>query len=126
MAAAGMRVGILLCTEAMSPERARGLGREGVHLLAVPRATGGDQRWPVAVRMAGVVSGGYALSSTLAGPGSPGSGVVFRGRAVAASPEGELLAEMSDAVRFATVVIEPAMAEAAKRTSQRTVRVEGR
>jgi predicted amidohydrolase len=38
----GIRIGVLLCTEAMFNERARAYGREKVSLIVIPRASGAD------------------------------------------------------------------------------------
>ncbi|MBB4291520.1 N-carbamoylputrescine amidase [Rhizobium leguminosarum] len=65
---AGIKVGTLLCTELMFPEKARWLGRLGADLIAVPRATGLDHRmWRTAASMAAIVSGAYVISSNRVG-----------------------------------------------------------
>jgi N-carbamoylputrescine amidase len=57
----GVRVGVLLCTEAMFNERARAYGREGAELIVIPRASGRDiEPWKIAGAMASLVSGAYA------------------------------------------------------------------
>jgi N-carbamoylputrescine amidase len=90
-----VRVGFLICTEVMFNEHARRYGREGAHVLAVPRAVGGEtlNRWLVAVRMAAIVSGCYVLSSNRVGPDSKGQ--TFGGRGWIVDPSGELVAETS-------------------------------
>jgi N-carbamoylputrescine amidase len=39
---AGLKIGVLLCTEVMFNEYARRYGRAGAELIVVPRATGRD------------------------------------------------------------------------------------
>ena len=56
--------GVLICSEVMFNEWARYYGRQGAHLICVPRATGRNiDRWLVALRMAAIVSGSFVLSS---------------------------------------------------------------
>ncbi len=74
----GVYVGFLVCTEAMFSEWARHYGREGAHIIAVPRATGAQDRWNVAARMAAIVSGAFVMSSNRTGRNS-GNGFFFGG-----------------------------------------------
>ncbi len=93
--AGGLRVGFLICTDVMFNEHARRYGREGAQVLAVPRATGRQNRdrWMVAMRMAAIVSGCYVLSSNRAGTDSGGQ--EFGGGGWVVDPRGEVVAETS-------------------------------
>jgi N-carbamoylputrescine amidase len=90
-----VRIGFLICTEVMFNEHARRYGREGAHILVVPRAVGSETlpRWLVAVKMAAIVSGCYVLSSNRGGVDSKGQ--QFGGRGWLVDPDGELIAETS-------------------------------
>lgn len=102
----GIRVGFLICTDVWFNERARAYGRRGVDLIAVPRATpaASTDRWRTAVRMAALVSGCYVASSNRAGTDSRGQ--TFGGRGWIFSPDGDLLAETSDASPVAVAEID--------------------
>jgi N-carbamoylputrescine amidase len=70
----GIKVGVLLCTEAWFNERARSYGRQGASLIVVPRASGADiESWKVAGAMASFVSGAYVVSSNRAGRSKGGT-----------------------------------------------------
>jgi len=87
----GLRVGLLLCTEAMFNERARAYGREGASLLVIPRATGTEiETWRISAAMASVVSGAYVVSSNRVGHSK--SGTHFGGGGFAYAPGGRMLA----------------------------------
>ncbi len=69
----GIKVGVLLCTEAMFNERARAYGRQEVSLIVIPRATGLNMRtWKIAGAMTSLVSGSYVVSSNRVGRASAG------------------------------------------------------
>src|ERR1700677_740201 len=90
----GLRIGVLLCTEAMFNEHARHYGREGADLIAIPRATGvTTDMWLAAGKMAAIVSGGYVVSSNRAGRAR--QGVMFGGAGFAFDPNGTCLAVTS-------------------------------
>lgn len=93
--AGAARAGFLICTEVMFNEHARSYGRQGGHLILVPRAVGKEslQRWLVAMRMAAIVSGCYVLSSNRAGIDSRGQ--TFAGTGWIIDPSGNVLAETS-------------------------------
>lgn len=114
-------VGTLVCTDVMFNEHARALGRDGAHLLLVPRASEGAERWPVACRMAAIASGGYVLSSNRSGPGHEDASITWGGDAVVVDPEGRLLARTTQASPFATVDVDLSTAEAAKQSYPRYV-----
>jgi N-carbamoylputrescine amidase len=87
----GIKVGVLLCTEAMFNERARAYGREAACLLAVPRATGTElEPWRISGAMASLVSGAYVVSSNRVGRSK--NGTHFGGGGFAYAPQGRLLA----------------------------------
>jgi len=95
--AGDVRVGFLLCTEVMFNEHARHYGRSGAQLILAPRAIGKGSlpRWLIAMRMAAIVSGCYVLTSNRGGTDS--SGQLFGGCGWIIDPEGELVAQTSQA-----------------------------
>lgn len=117
-----IKIGFLICTELMFNEWARHYGRQGAHMIAVPRATEKNtvERWLIALRMAAIVSGAFVLSSNHVGLGP--SGVHFGGAGAIISPEGEVLAVTSREQPFVTVEVNLAEAEAAKKTYPRYVK----
>jgi len=91
----GIRIGVLLCTDAMFNERARAYGRQMASLIVIPRASGTNlDSWKIAGAMASLVSGAYVVSSNRVGT-SKGS-TRFGGGGYAYAPGGQLLA-MTDA-----------------------------
>jgi len=93
--AGGLGVGFLICTDVMFNEWARHYGRNGAHLIAVPRATpvGSEDRWKTMCSAAAIVSGCYVASSNRAG--CDDSGLEFAGRGWIFNPFGEMIAETS-------------------------------
>jgi N-carbamoylputrescine amidase len=86
----GIKVGALLCTDAMFNERARAYGRQGASLVVIPRASGSDiEPWKIAGAMASIVSGAYVVSSNRAGFSK--TGTRFGGGGFAYAPQGRLL-----------------------------------
>jgi N-carbamoylputrescine amidase len=121
--AAGARVGFAICTEMWFNEHARALGRQGLHLLAVPRATPWPtaDKWLAGGRAAAVVSGAWCLSSNRGGVDSHGG--VWAGAGWIIEPgEGEVLAVTSERRPFATLDIDLRRAEEAKAGYPRYVR----
>ena len=113
-AVAGLTVGVLLCTELMFPEHARALGRQGAHLIVVPRATGRSlSHWRTAGAMAAIVSGAYVVSSNRAGS-ADGSAPVFGGTGFAFDPAAEAIGETSAGQPALQVPVDPQRADAAK------------
>lgn len=89
---AGIRVGLLVCTELMFNEHARALGRSGAQLIAVPRATGSRvDSWEVAARMAALVGGCYVASSNRCGHAPGAAGPDFGGHGFVVAPGGKLI-----------------------------------
>ena len=115
------RVGMQICTEMWFFEHARALGRDGLDLLLVPRATPHEtlDKWLAGGRSAAVTSGAYCASSNLyrtaGGPADLGGlGWVF-------DPDGEVLAVTDQAEPFVTVEIDLDVSRAAKDTYPRYV-----
>src|SRR5262249_39349051 len=87
----GIKVGVLVCTEAMFNERARDYGKQGASLIVIPRASGRDiESWRVAGAMASLVSGSYVVSSNRVGCSQ--GGVRFGGGGYAYGPQARPLA----------------------------------
>jgi N-carbamoylputrescine amidase len=107
---AGLRVGVLLCTDAMFNEHARGYGRQGAALIAIPRATGSSvEMWQTAGKMAAIVSGAYVISSNRVGL-SP-TGPAFGGGGFAYHPDGSLLATTTPADMLIVAEVEPRVSD---------------
>ena len=87
----GIKIGVLLCTDAMFNEHARAYGRQGASLIVMPRASGMNiDSWKIAGAMASLVSGAYIVSSNRSGVS--GAGTQFGGGGFAYAPQGRLLA----------------------------------
>jgi N-carbamoylputrescine amidase len=87
----GIKVGALLCTEAMFNEHARSYGKQEASLIVMPRASGLDiARWKIAGAMAALVSGAYVVSSNRTGRSV--GGTRFGGCGFAYAPQGRLTA----------------------------------
>ena len=101
-----VRVGFLICTEIMFNEHARHYGRDGAHVIAVPRAVGkwSLPRWLVAMKMAATVSGCYVMTSNRSGIDSKGQ--EFGGRGWIVDPRGDLVAQTSVACSVVTYNID--------------------
>ena len=110
-----IRAGFLLCTEVMFNEHARQYGRDGAHVILVPRAVGFDSlpRWLTALQMAAIVSGCYVLSSNRAGHDARGQR--FGGRGFAIDPGGDLIGQTSEPSPVAVVTIDSAFVHQAQR-----------
>ncbi|HEY7096459.1 MAG TPA: carbon-nitrogen hydrolase family protein [Terriglobales bacterium] len=110
----GIKVGVLLCTDAMFNEHARAYGKQKASLIVIPRATGVNiESWKIAGAMASLVAGAYAVSSNRVGKCK--GGTQFGGGGFAYAPHGRLLA-MTDSTHPVQVIeLDPASAEAAQR-----------
>jgi len=106
-------IGFLICSEVMFHEWARAYGRQGAHIIAVPRATGSHDRWMVATRMAAIASGAFVISSNRA------QDHMFGGRGLVIGPDGDVLASTSSAAPFATVALDLAESTRARQTYPR-------
>lgn len=88
-------VGFMLCTELMFNEWARAYGRQGAHLIAIPRATGQNyDNWKTAASMAAIVSGCYVVSSNRAGEHD--DELTFGGKGFAFAPDGSQISETTN------------------------------
>jgi N-carbamoylputrescine amidase len=110
----GIRVSVLLCTEAMFNERARAYGRQGASLVVIPRASGtGTESWKIAGAMASLVSGAYVVSSNRVGLSE--GGTRFGGGGFAYAPQGRLLSETTPAGPVRTLEFDPQTVALAQR-----------
>ena len=110
----GIRIGVLLCTDAMFNERARGYGKQKASLIVIPRASGVDlESWRVAGAMASLVSGAYVVSSNRVGIGR--AGTQFGGGGYAYAPHGRVLAVTDPAHPVQVIELDPTIASSAQR-----------
>lgn len=116
------RVGMLICTELWFNHHARDYAREGIQLLACPRATPDSHpdKWIAGGRAAAVVSGAFCLSSNLSGTTSVGGDYAGKGWVIHPE-EGEVLGLTGRDAPFLTVEIDLGDADRAKRTYPRYV-----
>ncbi len=108
--ASGVNIGFQLCSEMMYPEHAREIGLASGHLIAQPRATGGNRRWHIAAAMSAATSGGFVASANRRSFDRDW----FSGGSWIFGPAAELLAETTDAAPFATADIDTRQADRAK------------
>jgi N-carbamoylputrescine amidase len=113
--------GYLICTDLWFLERARDYGRQGAHLLLVPRATPTvtTDKWLAGGRTAAVVSGAWSLSSNRRCAEGPGGGMGGTGWIV--DPDGKVLGVTSEAEPFLTREVDLTAAETARTTYPRYV-----
>lgn len=118
VAAAGLDVGPLICTDQWASNEVRRYGRAGVDLLVNPRVTERrtTEKWLAGARTMGVLAGAYLASSNRSGSAG---GVTFGGAGWVTSPDGTVLARTDDDHPFATVEVDPTVAERAKATYPR-------
>jgi len=110
----GIKVGVLLCTEAMFNERARAYGRQGASLIVIPRASGMNiESWKIAGAMASLVSGAYVVSSNRVGCSR--GGTHFGGGGYAYAPHGRLLGVTDPASPIQTFELDPEITKSARR-----------
>ncbi len=119
----GVRIGVLLCSELMATDRARWLGQDGAQVICVPRATTDQEYWVVAARMAAIASGAYVLSSNRSGQ-SVTDEETIGGRSLIVGPDGTVLGETSRGKPFATSEIDLAVADRAKQTYPRYLKID--
>ena len=110
----GIKIGVLLCTDAMFNEHARAYGKQGASLIVIPRASGMDiEPWKIAGAMASLVSGAYVVSSNRIGTSK--GGTRFGGCGYAFAPGGRLLA-VTDATQPVQILeLDPKVATSAQR-----------
>jgi N-carbamoylputrescine amidase len=110
----GIRVGVLLCTDAMFNEHARAYGRQEASLIVLPRATGSSvEPWKTAGAMGALVSGAYVVSSNRVGLAR--GGTVFGGVGFAYAPGGRWVADTSPAGPVRTIELDPEVSASARR-----------
>jgi N-carbamoylputrescine amidase len=110
----GIKVGVLLCTDAMFNEHARSYGKQKASLILIPRASGTEiEPWKIASAMASLVSGAYVVSSNRSGHSR--GGTQFGGGGFAYAPHGRLLATTDAASPLQTIDLDPTMSESAQR-----------
>ena len=118
--AGAARMGFAICTEIWFTEHARAYARQGIHLLACPRATERStvDKWIAGGRAAAVMAGAFCLSSNRSGEGS---GLDWGGNAWIIDPDGQVLGLTSSEDPFLTLDLNLEQAEAAKSTYPRYV-----
>jgi N-carbamoylputrescine amidase len=104
----------LLCTEIMVSGAARSLGKLGVQLIAVPRATGGHHRWETATRMTAISAGAFVVTANRRGG-------MFQGGSWIVDPDGQEIARTNEKNPVVTVEIDLSLADRAKQTYPRNV-----
>ena len=110
----GLKLGVLLCTEAMFNERARAYGKQSASLIVVPRASELNiESWKTAGAMASLVSGAYVVSSNRIGRSK--GGTQFGGGGFAYAPRGRLLAMTSATHPLGTLELDPNESSSAQR-----------
>lgn len=110
----GLKVGVLLCTDAMFNEHARAYGKQQASLIAMPRASGTNiESWKIAAAMASLVSGAYVVSSNRVG--SSKGGTSFGGVGFAYAPHGRLLTETGPDKAVQTLELDSRISASAKR-----------
>ncbi len=116
------KVGFLLCTEMWFTEHARGYARDGIEILAVPRATGlsSADKWIAGGRTASVMSGAFCLSSNRGGTDK--SGFEWGGHGWVIEPEeGDVIGATSRRQPFFTADIDLEAAAQAKSSYPRYI-----
>ncbi len=116
-----VRVGFLICSELWFTEHARSYGRQGVEILACPRATEAfsADKWLIGGQAAAIVSGAFSISSNRAGKDR--GGIHWGGSGWIVSPDGEVLGRTTEETPFITRSIDLSAAEAAKATYPRYI-----
>jgi N-carbamoylputrescine amidase len=115
-------IGFAICTEIWFFQHLRSYSKKGTHLIACPRATPVStlDKWLVAGRAAGVVSGSFCLSSNRVNNSEKGADL--GGQGWICGPDGEVLGATSHEQPFVTVDIDLKQADLAKKTYPRYVR----
>jgi N-carbamoylputrescine amidase len=110
----GIKIGVLVCTEAMFNEHARHYGRQKTSLIVIPRASGTEiEPWKIAGAMASLVAGAYVVSSNRAGISA--SGTNFGGGGFAYAPQGRLLSVTDQSNPIKTFAFDPNVPALAQR-----------
>lgn len=119
----GLKIGFLICTELWFTTRAREYLAQGIDLLVCPRATPESEHdiWVTGGKAAAIVSGAWCLSSNYNGPNTAVED--FGGTGWIIEPErGNIMGLTSPDKWFLTLDIDPAAAQAAKKTYPRYVK----
>jgi N-carbamoylputrescine amidase len=113
-------VGFQICTEMWAFDHARSYGKQGVQIIATPRATGeaSVENWLIGGRASAISSGAYSLSSNRSGLSKDGE-VRFGGNGWIIDPDGKVLGLTSSKEPFLTIDIPLTAAEEAKLTYPR-------
>jgi N-carbamoylputrescine amidase len=116
------KVGFLICTELWFYQHSRTYGKQGMQLLACPRATPNPTapKWVAGGQAAAVVSGAFCLSSNLSGTTSAGGDYAGTGWVIEPG-EGRVLGVTSAEQPFLTIDIDLALADRARQTYPRYV-----
>ena len=90
-----LKIGVLLCTDAMFIQWGRFYAKKGAHIIAAPRSTTPDvdQRWETLLRALAFTSGCYVFSSNRYGASS--ENLFFGGESFAFDPKGKPLGRTS-------------------------------
>ena len=117
---ATIKAGFAICTEIWFTEHARHYARQGVHILACPRATekATVDKWITGGRAAAVMAGAFCISSNR---GGEGSGIHWGGNGWIIDPDGELLGLTSSEDPYLTLELDLDTAERAKAAYPRYV-----
>jgi len=115
------KIGMLICTELWFSKHAREYGKQGIQLLACPRATGSPtvEKWVVGGQAAAVVAGAFCISSNRSGTTSDGGD--FGGVGWIIDPDGKILGLTSTEKQFLTLDLDFSEADQAKKTYPRYV-----
>ena len=116
--AAGVRAGLMICTDMWAIHHAIDYGKAGVQIVATPRATGRPtvEKWLTGGRAVAIVSGAFSVSSNWVAAGDGGD---FGGGGWIIDPDGVPLARTNAEQPFQTLSLDLAAADAAKRTYPR-------
>ncbi|QQG48460.1 MAG: carbon-nitrogen hydrolase family protein [archaeon] len=116
----GAKMGLMICSDLWALTKAREYGKQGVQMIAVPRATGRGsvEKWVTGGKAAAIVSGAFCLSSNRTGKRGEAE---FGGRGWVVGPDGDVLGLTNEESPFVTVTVDPAEADRAKGRHPRDV-----
>jgi len=112
------RIGMMICSDLWAAPHARGYGKKGAHLIAVPRATEGatTEKWVAGGKVAAVVSGAFCISSNRVGARGEAD---FGGCGWVIGPDAQVLGMTSREKPFITAEVDLSESDTAKRTYPR-------
>ena len=118
----GIKIGFQLCSELWFGEHARGYAKQGIHILACPRATpqASIHKWIAGGQVAAIASGAFCLSSNHAGESDQGPQFAGTGW-ITEAEGGKILGLTSRDEPFLSMEIDLSIAENAKRTYPRYI-----